>query len=121
MIKEKISSIYSGINDYIDKRIDLMRMELISAASHSITKLASSFVLMLMIFAFSFFTGITAAIYLSQLFDSYILGFGSMALFFLVLLLIYIFLRKDYIEKQIYKWSIMLLTKEVDNKKQAKS
>jgi hypothetical protein len=115
MLKEKISNLYSGVNDYVDKKIELTRIEIISASSKSFSKMASGVIFLLMVFSFMFFVGLTAAIFLSELFDSYLKGFGAMALFFLLLIIVFLVVRKKYIERKIYEISILMLSKEVDN------
>ncbi|WP_439506833.1 hypothetical protein [Sediminibacterium sp.] len=79
---------------YIENRILLAKMQVTQKLSH---KMASAVIIVLLATIFAFvlvFGGIMAAYYLTDLTGSLVKGFGYVAAFFLVLLLVLILFRK---------------------------
>ncbi|MDQ3109233.1 MAG: hypothetical protein M3R17_05020, partial [Bacteroidota bacterium] len=64
------------------------------------SKMGTIFIVVMLFLLFFLFTNIAAAMWIGKHFDDYSLGFGSVSLFYLLLAVIYLLLRKSVFEKK---------------------
>jgi len=83
------------INQYIDKRILLMRLQVADKASRIASTVLTAIILIIIGLFVLIFASFTAGYWLTDLTESPVIGFGIVALFYLfVFLLVIFFLRK---------------------------
>lgn len=100
--KEKdLESLFSDAKEYVDMRVEYIRLSVIEKASKLFADLiTNAVVLVCFVLAFLFGT-FTLALFLSSELGSYTKGFGCVALIYLVLAII-VYLAKDkFLEKRL--------------------
>lgn len=100
--KEKdLESLFSDAKEYVDLRVEYIRLSVIEKASKLFADLiTNAVVLVCFVLAFLFGT-FTLALFLSSELGSYTKGFGCVALIYLVLAII-VYLAKDkFLEKRL--------------------
>lgn len=110
--KEKnIEELISDAKDYVDTRLEYMHLKSVEKGSKLFSDLVTNTVVVVC-FLLAFLLGtITLALYLSNVFESYVSGFGCVAAIYLFLSII-VFLTKDkYIDKLLVN---MFITKYFD-------
>ena len=92
--KNVISELSTGIMEYVDTWYKLTRVSGTRKATHvAASLLAIISVLFLGLFVL-FFGGLALSIWLARLLDNEIAGYGIVALFFLLVMVVLIFMRK---------------------------
>ncbi|MCY1524635.1 hypothetical protein D9M68_595780 [compost metagenome] len=100
--KEKdLESLFSDAKEYVDMRVEYIRLSVIEKASKLFADLITN-VVVLVCFVLAFLFGtFTLALFLSSELGSYTKGFGCVALIYLVLAII-VYLAKDkFLEKRL--------------------
>jgi len=118
--EDKSNSVFSDLKDEIISYLEL-RAELTKISSYEIiSKLGASIVsalaLVIFIFFFLFFLFLSLGFYFAKVFDSFYYGFGLVAGFYLFLLLVFIIIKKKFIEKPIMNKIIESLTASHESK-----
>jgi len=115
---EDFNNLKDDIREYLDVRLDEIRLHTAESLSHILNSAASIviigylffFILLLISFALSYFFG--------ELFNSEMLGFLTVAAFYIVILIIFLLLRKKIVERPIIKAVVKLLFPKLgDNEK----
>lgn len=96
--------------DYINKRIKLFKLDSFEALSFTVSAVGYSLIVLLVTAIILFFILMGMAFYLSELLNSHAIGFGIMALFSLLILLI-IILNKKAIKRFLLNTSINFIQK----------
>lgn len=82
------------LKEYINARIALLRIEMIERMAKGLAGSLVSITFLFLISMVVFFGSITLAIYLSEYYDNYVYGFGTMAaIYFILFIFIVIFKR----------------------------
>ena len=105
------------VTDYLSARIRLFKYEVYEKTAKISAALFSSFVIAMLAFLLLFFLSIALGFYFGSLFNSIGTGFLVVAGFYLVLLVPFIFLRKNRIEKLIIDRLIEQLVEEEEEEK----
>ncbi len=108
------------IADYIDARIELIKLDVFEKVAKVTAALFSSVVVALLGFFLLFFLSMSAGFYLARLFDSQAVGFLIVTSFYFLLFAIVLFRKKDFLEKYIIDRVIGELTRKEDEDEQAK-
>ncbi|MEQ8909768.1 MAG: phage holin family protein [Vicingaceae bacterium] len=110
--RQEINELIDESKDYIEARLDLIKLKLAEQSSEAFSKLMAAFILagffLIFLIAFSFFMGMT----LSVLWENYIAGFGAVALFYLIVFAILLFNRKKLLEVPIQNTAIRNIFKD---------
>ena len=89
------------LKSYLDKRVQLLKLELIDVFANITSGLVTSLLLLVLalfsIFMFSF----ASAFWIGQVLNNFALGFAAVGVFYSLLFIIYIFISKDNIEMKI--------------------
>lgn len=111
----KLDGLIETIKLYIDKRIQLFKLEAQEKAAEIIATLLLVFLTGLMFFLMLIFISLALGNYLNQLLNSTYLGYAVLAGFFLLLLLLFSLNIKDgFLHRRIHKMARGLFTKKTD-------
>ncbi|MDA3911471.1 MAG: phage holin family protein [Bacteroidales bacterium] len=89
------------IENYISSRILLLKVEAIEKVSDAISVVFKRIILFIIAGLVFFFASIAVAIWIGELYNSYIIGFFAIAaVYFLILIILFVF-RKQLLEKNI--------------------
>ena len=89
------------VKKYVENRIQLVKFNFIGAIANVAAGLVSSFLLLVMGILILLMFSISLAFWLSTFFESEIIGFALVGLFYIILLAVYALLAKDNIELKI--------------------
>lgn len=89
------------IKEYIDERAMLLKMQTVEKTSKLIAVLFTGLILALLAFFILFFLSIMLGYYFASLTNSLYAGFGIVAGLYLILFIVILLLRKNFIEKYI--------------------
>ena len=118
IMPEEINNIRKDIQEYIEVRVDLLRLHLAENLSRLSSSAVSAVILGYLLFFILLFLSFAAGYFFASLLHSNELGFLCIAGFYVLVLLIFLVLRKRIIEKPIIKSVMRLLfPKFSDNEK----
>jgi uncharacterized membrane protein YozB (DUF420 family) len=110
----KNKTVFSDLKDelveYVELRSELTKLSTFEIISKAGVSLVSAMALVIFAFFFLFFLFLSLGFYFGKLLNSLYQGFGIIAFFYLLLLIIYLGLRKKYIEKPLMNKIIESLT-----------
>ncbi len=104
-IKEQITG-YVQLQAQVGKLVAYEKISKVSAA------LASTMVLMFLLFFALLFIFLSAAFYLGELLSSNALGFGLVALMYVLLIAVFMMVRKKHFEKRVTNTVVTILTSD---------
>jgi len=111
-------SIFSELKDelvtYVELRSELTKLSAFEIIAKSFASLISVMTLIIFAFFFLFFLFLSLGFYFGKELNSLAQGFGLVAFFYLILLLIFLLIRKKRIEKPIMNKIIERLTDSND-------
>ncbi len=105
---EDIDTLKKNLQEYIELKLDLIRLHIAENLSKIFTTAASLAVIGYLLFFIILFLSLAAGFFISSRLDSYELGFLSVALFYVFVLIAFIILKKHFIERPIIKAMIKL-------------
>ncbi|MEN9444033.1 MAG: hypothetical protein RIS47_923 [Bacteroidota bacterium] len=108
-LKEETSRLVANIKSYLEDRYDLAKLNLIEKAAIISSSMITWLVVMLFVFSFMLFSSIALALYLSNVYQSTVIGFWTVGLGYFVLCVILIILRKPLILNPISRFLIRVL------------
>ena len=112
---ENINELKKELEEFLQARFDLTRLHIAGELSRFITGFLTKTVsLYLLFFALMFFS-IAGALLLGQWINSYVIGFASIGLIFLLATFIFWLLRKRLIERPIVRNFIELMFPKFDH------
>ncbi|MBN2237006.1 MAG: phage holin family protein [Bacteroidales bacterium] len=91
---EKIEELITDLKSYTNSSIKIVKLETVQHTSSIIANMISGLVVGMVIFLFVLFLSLGISIFLSNLFDSYYLGYGSVAGVYLLVGIVFIVGRK---------------------------
>jgi hypothetical protein len=109
-----LSKIIDKVNEHVDTRMEYLRLLLSEKVAVVISKLGSAFILIAFFLLFFLFVNVSAAMWIGKHFNDYAIGFGSVSLFYLLLIIIYLIFRNSVFEKKIQNMVIRSLYPEND-------
>ena len=89
------------VKKYVENRIQLVKFSFIGAIANVAATLVSSFLLLVMGMLILLMFSISLAFWLSTFFESEVIGFALVGLFYLIVLVVYAMLAKDHVELKI--------------------
>ncbi len=105
---EDINSIRKDIQEYLDIKIDLIRLHTAENISRIMSSVIASVIIGYLLFFILVFLSFAAGFYLGSVLNSNELGFFLVAGFYIILLISFLLLRKKIVERPVIK-SIMKL------------
>lgn len=108
--KSVFSDLKNDLVEYVELRAELTKLSTFEIISKGGVSLVSAMALVIFSFFFLFFLFLSLGFYFGKLLNSLYQGFGIIAFFYLILLLVYLFIRKKYIEKPLMNKIIESLT-----------
>ncbi len=110
------SKLKSLLIEYFELRLEHTKLSVFQLLSIAGVSLISAFILILLVFFFLFFLFIALGFYLGTVFNNTFIGFGIIAGFYLLLILLFLFIRKKQIERPLMNKIIESLTSQDENK-----
>jgi hypothetical protein len=112
MINQKqIQELADEAKAYVEAKVELVKMQFIEEGSENFARLMTFFIIggvcLIFLIMLSFFVGMT----LSVLWENYIAGFGVVAAFYFILLLVFIVFRKSALQKPLQNEAIKSIFK----------
>jgi ABC-type polysaccharide/polyol phosphate export permease len=89
------------VEDYVSNRLQLLKLQTAEKSSKLISLLLTVLVMALLSFFILLFLSMTLGYYLAQKTGSLFTGFGIVAIFYVLLLVVVLYLRKRYLDKYI--------------------
>lgn len=115
---EKIEELIVSLKSYATTTIDIIKLEAAQHTSNLLANLISRLIIMLVIILFAFFFSLGISVYLSEFFDNNYIGLGIVAGLYLLLGIILIAGRKQFLIKPISDRIIHEIFKNQGNKEQ---
>lgn len=106
------SHLKTDVSEYIETRLQLMRLQVYEKAA-KISSMLASVILIAFIGFFAFlFIFLSIGFYLADLTGSNAMGFGIVAAFYILILIVYLFIRKKNVEQKLTDKIIQLLAED---------
>lgn len=109
-----LTKVIEKVNKHVDTRMEYMRLLISEKVAIVMSKMGTMFIVLLLFLLFFLFINIAAALWIGKCFDSYAIGFGSISLFYLLAVIIYLLLRKSVFERKIQDMVVNALYPEKD-------
>jgi hypothetical protein len=97
------------IESYVNNRLRLLKLQTAEKSSRVVTLLFAGLVIGILSFFILLFVSIMAAYFFSEIFHSQFYGFGTVALIYILLLVIAVWIRKKYLDKYIFHRVVKIL------------
>jgi hypothetical protein len=89
------------VEDYVGNRLQLLKLQTAEKSARLISLLITVVVMAFLCFFILLFLSITAGYFLAQKTGSLFTGFGIVAVFYVILLVVVLYLRKRFLDKYI--------------------
>jgi hypothetical protein len=106
---DEIDNIKKDILEYLEARLDLLRLHAAENISRIISKSANIAIIGYLLFLILLFLSFAAGFYIGSRLNSNELGFLCVAGFYFVILVVFLLLRKQFIERPVIRAIIKLL------------
>lgn len=107
-----LDKIIESLQKLLEVRIAMIREEIEEKIAEKLAKLLPLLLVMASLSLLILFGSLTLAFYLTEIMDSYVYGFGIVALFYLLLTVIFILLKDSKFLKKVFNDSISKPIKE---------
>jgi hypothetical protein len=108
--KSVFTELKDDLVEYVEIKSELTKLSTFEIISKAAASLFSAMAIGTFIFFFLFFLFLSLGFYFGEKLDSLYQGFGIIAFFYVLLLLIYIVVRKKYVERPLMNKIIESLT-----------
>jgi ABC-type multidrug transport system permease subunit len=108
--KSVFSDLKNELVEYVELRTELTKLSAYEIISKAGVSLVSAMALVIFAFFFMFFLFLALGFYFGKVLNSLYQGFGIIAFFYLILIILYLIIRKKYIEKPLMNKIIESLT-----------
>lgn len=109
-----LTRVIEKVNKHVDTRMEYLRLLLSEKVAIVMSKMGTVFIVLSLFLFFFLFTNIAAALWIGKHFGNYAIGFGSISIFYLLLAIIYLLLRKPVFEKKMQDMVVNALYPEKD-------
>jgi hypothetical protein len=100
---EEFEKIRKDLQEYVEVRLDLIRLQTAENLAKIISDASKIVVVGYILFFILLFISMAAGYLFAELFDSYPIGFLSVALVYLIVLIIFIIFREKIVDRPIIK------------------
>lgn len=114
-IKENLVEVKEEFEEYINKRVDLVKLHLVGDLSKATSSFGIKLVVFYLLFFVLLFFSLAGAFYLGETLKSKALGFIIIGSFYLVIVIVFYLLRRVLIERPVIKSFINLFFPKYDN------
>ncbi|HTE10037.1 MAG TPA: phage holin family protein [Chitinophagaceae bacterium] len=97
------------VESYVNNRLRLFKLQTAEKSSRVVTLLFAGLVMGILSFFVLLFISIMAAYFFSEKFHSQFYGFGIVALIYILLLLIALYLRRKFLDKYVFGRVVKIL------------
>ena len=115
--KSYISELRKELNQYVNLRMELMQLTIYEKSAKVVAAFASSMVMAFLGFFLMLFVFLALANWFGEILGSLAVGYGIVAGFYLIMLLIFMAVRKKYFEQPIVDKMIDVLMEDDDETK----
>lgn len=109
-----LGKVIEKVNKHVDTRLEYLRLLVSEQVAILTSKMGTLAIVLILFLLFFLFTNIAAALWIGKRFDNYSLGFGVISLFYLLIAVVYLLLRKPVFEKRMQDTVINSLYPEKD-------
>lgn len=102
------------LSSYVDAKIELLKAQWVEKTALILGKMVTGLVVLFLLFFTILFSSLVAGYYFGQLFGSTTLGFGVIALFYMIVLLVIVIFRKRLIQYPLSNFIITIIYQEDD-------
>jgi hypothetical protein len=95
-----LTNVIEKVSKHVDTRMEYLRLLMSEKLAITISKMGTVITLVVLFLLFFLFVNVAAALWLGKYYDNYAIGFGVMSGFYLLLILVYVALRKTFFEKK---------------------
>jgi hypothetical protein len=96
-----LKKVIEKVNEHVDTRMTYLRLLISEKVAIVMAKMTTVTIVLGLFLLFFLFTSVAAALWIGKRFDDYSIGFGAVSLFYLLLAVIYLLLRKSVFERKI--------------------
>lgn len=89
------------IKKYVDNRVQLVKLELISTLANISATLINSFLILIIVLFILLMFSLTSAFWFADLFNSYPIGFAIVGGVYVLILLVFLFVSKNKIDTKV--------------------
>jgi hypothetical protein len=100
---EEFENIRKDLQEYVEVRLDLIRLHTAESLAKILSDASTIVVAGYILFFILLFLSMAAGYMFAELFDSYTMGFLSVALFYTIVLVLFMVFRKKIIERPVIK------------------
>ena len=109
------------LHEYVNLRIEVLKLTIYEKSAKVTAAMASALVIAFLVLFLLLFVFLAASNWFGQMLDNTAAGYGLVALFYLVLLFIFLMVRKKYFEQPIIDKMIDVLIEDDDEQNKANS
>ncbi len=113
-----IKQLTEHLKEYLKLEVEHAKYEAIEEGSKIIGSLFAFIFILLFGCIATLIIGIFSGLYLSQVFDSYLYGFGAVSLFYIFSLLLMLIFRKQFLEKPFISTAVKHIFKHIREKEE---
>ena len=114
-IKENLVEVKEEFQEYVNKRIDLVKLHIVEDLSRATARFGLKLGLSYLLFFVLLFFSLAGGFYLGELLESISLGFIIVGSFYLIIMIIFYLLRRTLVDKPVIKSFIKLFFPKFDN------
>lgn len=119
--KSYITEMRKELHEYVNLRIEVLKLTIYEKSAKVTAAMASALVIAFLVLFLLLFVFLAASNWFGQMLDNTAAGYGLVALFYLVLLFIFLMVRKKYFEQPIIDKMIDVLIEDDDEQNKANS
>ncbi|GAO28747.1 phage holin family protein [Geofilum rubicundum] len=113
-LKEHLSDVKEDFESYVDKRVDLLKLHLVEELSRFTASFTVKLGVLYLLFFALMFISLASAFFLGDILDSDGLGFVIVAGVYLIFVLIFILMRRIWVQKPVIKAFIKIFFPKFD-------
>lgn len=108
------SNLVDKLKEYLSLRFNIAYLTMVEKSSLLMASAISTLIAIIFFTMFFLFASLALSYYLSELFGSFFLGFGTVALFYLFFGLLLLLIRKPVIEKPLVNTFVRQMCKDIE-------
>lgn len=113
-LKEHLADVKEEFESYVDKRVDLLKLHLVEELSRFTASFTVKLGVLYLLFFALMFISLAGAFFLGDILDSDGLGFVIVAGVYLIFVLIFILMRRIWVQKPVIKAFIKIFFPKFD-------
>jgi hypothetical protein len=114
-LKEHLSDVKEEFESYVDKRVDLLKLHLVEELSRFTASFTVKLGVLYLLFFALMFISLAGAFFLGDILDSNGQGFVIVAGVYLIFVVIFVLMRRIWVQKPVIKTFIKIFFPKFDN------